>query len=288
MMSENFINKIRSKYSELNNCHKNIADFYLKSDLSVINLSTREVAEKVNCSNASVSRFAKIIGYNGYLDMQNSIQDYFNNRLNPLKALEDSMDLYDVKNNYKNIFDKSIQMDITDLKKIDKYITEKEFDLLVEKIKNADKIYIFGVGVEKPLAEFLLFRLKRFGLNVQALTKGSAELYDDIQLIKNNDLLIAFGFYRYPRELNILFDYTKSKDIPSVFITDDPTSPYKNKVTMHIASPRGPVGVMHSLVVPMAFLNALAIALGTEDIYQENMRRMEEIRDEFNFSDYLK
>ena len=123
---------------------------------------------------------------------------------------------------------------------------------------------------------------------MQALTKGSAELYDDIQLIKNNDLLIAFGFYRYPRELNILFDYTKSKDIPSVFITDDPTSPYKNKVTMHIASPRGPVGVMHSLVVPMAFLNALAIALGTEDIYQENMRRMEEIRDEFNFSDYLK
>lgn len=276
----NFIKRIRNIYQELNKNQKIIADFFLSGDLGVAFLSTREIADKIGCSNASIVRFAQRLGYNGYEEMREEMQNFFQNQMNPHKALKESVETLDGNKDSKVIFNRSVEIDVEALKNINQYIDEEELECALNMIRKAEKIFVFGIGIERSIAEFLSFRLKRFGVDTKLLNRASTEIFNDIFKMNDNSLLFAIGFYRFPEELDIVLKRAKNVNANTILLTDDPVSPYEDRTDLVLASPRGPVGVMHSMVVPMSILNALFIAMGREERFKSALEKLEDMRSE--------
>lgn len=65
-MARSVLSSIRSYYPNLSRLHQKIADYIFAQPQMVSELTISELAKKVGVSTASISRFAKTVGYTNY------------------------------------------------------------------------------------------------------------------------------------------------------------------------------------------------------------------------------
>ena len=65
--------KIKMYYSDMSKAEKRIADWLAANPGEIIPLSIVELAEKCECSEATIVRFAKHLGFSGYQGLKISL-----------------------------------------------------------------------------------------------------------------------------------------------------------------------------------------------------------------------
>lgn len=63
----------RIKESDLTLQQRKIADYFLKNQERIGNMSSLDVAREIGVSDASIIRFSRAIGYEGFTDLKNDI-----------------------------------------------------------------------------------------------------------------------------------------------------------------------------------------------------------------------
>ena len=96
----------------------------------------------------------------------------------------------------------------------------KDVEDAISAIIKARRIYIHAKGAALSMAQLLKFRLTRFGLSLTILPPGSSELFEEMNFITPEDLLILFGFQNIPREARVLLDYREKTDTSAKCVTD--------------------------------------------------------------------
>jgi len=141
----------------------------------------------------------------------------------------------------------------------------EQLERAVEIIEGARRVFLVGQGVSTSLCSFLDFRFRRMQIDTRVLTHSGKELYENFILSSSDDAVVGFGFFRCSKEILRVFDYAKTRSIPSIAVTHSPVSELALRATATIVANRGPVSLLNSLVVPMAILNALVIYLAERD-----------------------
>ena len=67
------ISNIQVLYEEMGSAEKRIADFIINNSQDLLSLSISELAQKCNCGEATVTRFAKRLNLSGYQQLKISI-----------------------------------------------------------------------------------------------------------------------------------------------------------------------------------------------------------------------
>ena len=65
----------RIKNAELTKKQRIIGDYFIKNQERIGNLSAMDIAYEIGVSDASIIRFSKAIGFEGYADLKNRIYD---------------------------------------------------------------------------------------------------------------------------------------------------------------------------------------------------------------------
>ena len=65
-MSSPVLIEIKSRYPQMNEAMRRIADYVISSESDIIYLKASDFAEKSGVSTASVSRFVKLLGYKNF------------------------------------------------------------------------------------------------------------------------------------------------------------------------------------------------------------------------------
>lgn len=277
-----FVDRIREKYDSLSRGQKALADIFLAGNPNIAFLSAAQLAGKIGTSRSSLVRFAQALGYEGYLHLQRDIQQHFKDRLTPSSALHSSIETMKGVNEKGmfSAFKQAIDIDLDALSQLGDEISEQAFEEAVNTITASNRVYVFGLGVAESLLDFLVFRLRRYGLDVHPLRHGGTELYDYLLMLDKEACVVAFGFHRYPKELSITLEHAAKCGTKTVLITDDHSSPYAGVADITLAGQRGPLGIMHSLVVPMAIVNALVLAVGYHEDGKvlEMLERLDDLR----------
>lgn len=160
--SVNTLLHISSMYSSFSKVEKLIADIVLK-DPEKITLSTvLEMAESASVAEASIVRFYRKLGYQGFHEFKLSIAQnlvkspvYSDNEISETDGT--AAILQKITNNNQQILQKT--NDLMNLELIEK---------VVEQLIKANKIYIFGVGSSGITALEAHYLFMRLGLNVEA------------------------------------------------------------------------------------------------------------------------
>jgi len=276
-----FRRRIEKHFPRLTKSEQKIGSFLLSSYDQAVFLSAADIARELDVSEATIVRFARTIGYDSFPQLRRALQHIYRARTTPATRLQHK--LADLKTGEGHILAKVVDMELQYLAEVPHSVSPAEFDHAVKIILKGRRVFVFGIGPARILAELVFLRLTRFGITTLRLNESGRDLLDKLLLLKSDDALLATGFHRVTGELVAVLDRARKVGCKTVLLTDTLRAHFQDKVAVTLAARRGPVSTFHSLIVPMAILNALILAVAMERPAESlgSLKRMEELRAEY-------
>ena len=276
--SADFSQILSEHYGKLTKSEKQIADHLRKNQEESAFLSAGELADHLGLSEATLVRFARSLGFDGYPAMREVLQENFRRRVTHSTRLRSRLnDLREAG----DIFERLVASEIDYLTEALQTLDRKALNAAVELLRTHQRVFVFGLGPSVSLVELLEIRLTRSARHVIPLKTSGREMLEPMLMMNSNDLLIAIGFFNMTPNLQIVLDYANEHKTPVIFVTDTLDLMVGDKADVVLKAQRGPVSAFHSLTVPMTIINTLLLALSSVD--QEkvmtNLDKLDQLRD---------
>ena len=196
-----FIINLKNKYEKLSKQEKKVADFFMSTSKSDIPLYITDVAKISNTSEATIVRFAKKLGFNGYQQLKIAIAQDDNYRpINQNITLGDSA--YD-------IFSKVCDDLYCSLEKTKSTLNPIALQTCCDKILSADKILVIGLGNSAAIAIDAAHKMLKLGLNAVSYTDNHMQT---IAVSHTNEKSIVIGISHSGRSKDIIQALQIAKD----------------------------------------------------------------------------
>jgi DNA-binding MurR/RpiR family transcriptional regulator len=215
MSRETFV-RLQSVYSSLKTAEKKAADFMLKSPEKITENNITEAAGMAGCSEATLVRIAKRLGYGGYPELRSSIIKSGNADI-PYSGITTSNSDADI---IRKVFMASIRAieDSLNMLDVDGYIKA------VEILKKAKKVLWVGSGDALMVALSGCFKFSRIGFDARCMNDFDNQLVQASQL-SNNDVVIAISYSGRTHTVYDVLKEAKSHNAKIIVITNVPVSP---------------------------------------------------------------
>jgi DNA-binding MurR/RpiR family transcriptional regulator len=268
---------ISENYKDLTKSEKQIADYLRTNQDESAFLSAGELASRLSLSEATLVRFARSLGFDSYPAMREVLQDNFRRRVTHSARIRSRLsELREAGDIYERLVASEIDYMTQSLESVNRTALHQA----VELIKARQRIFIFGVGPSISLVDQIRIRLERFGRQIIPLTTAGREFLEPLLSLTENDLLFAIGFFNVPPALQLVLDYAREVRCPIIFLTDTLDSIIGDKADVVLSARRGPVSGFHSHVVPMTIINAILLALASEQsVVMEHLDKLDELRE---------
>lgn len=279
-MNRDILAVIQENIHTFSKGQKKIANFILESYDKAAFMTASRLGKKVGVSESTVVRFAAELGYDGYPDMQKSLQKMIRNRLTSVQRIEVTKD----RLGDQDLLSMVLQSDIEKIRMTLEELDRDSFEKAVDAIVSAKKIYIIGVRSSAALATFLHFYFNLIFENVCLVSANTAsEVFESLLRVGEGDVVVGVSFPRYSSRTVQAMNFARDRGATTVAITDSEASPlapishYTLKARSDMAS------FVDSLVAPLSLVNALLVAVSQRknDDLAHTFHTLEEIWDEY-------
>lgn len=183
--------KLRQDYAYMSKNHQKIADYLLSNMASFVNLTAATIGKNSGTSAASVTRFAKQLGYSGLYELKNDIirtlqtkQSSHNHLLDPIIKADDTTTILTEKIKIlseNSIHDLFYQLDVDILNQA------------ILRVRSASKIYLVGIGASSLAAYDLYHKFNRIN-KTTFFNFESHMMVEFIHHISKDDVLLVFSY----------------------------------------------------------------------------------------------
>lgn len=259
---------------------RKIANFILESYDKAAFMTASRLGKKVGVSESTVVRFASELGYDGYPDMQRSLQKMIRNRLTTVQRIEVAND----RLGGQDLLSMVLQSDIDKIRLTLEELDRTSFDQAVDAIVSARKIYIIGVRSSAAIAAFLHFYCNLIFDNVVLVSANTAsEIFESLLRVGGGDVVIGVSFPRYSSRTVQAMSFARDRGAVTIAITDGEASPLAPICTYSLMARSDMASFVDSLVAPLSLVNALLVAVSwrKNDELARTFRTLEDIWDEY-------
>ncbi len=279
-MEKDVLIKIQDNYQKLSKSQKLIAEYILYHYDKAAFLTAAKLGSTVNVSESTVVRFANVLGFDGFPELQKALQELIKNKLTTVQRIELSDDYH----GNENIFETVLKSDMKDIHDTINELNISDFEETLNMICEAKKIYVIGLRSSTALAEYLGFYLNLIFDNITVVRLGISDIFEQIIKISHDDIIIGIGFPRYSQRTIDALSYAREKNAKIVSITDSlisPLTPFSDKV---LIAKTDMDSFVDSLVAPMSLINALIVSLGmkNKDKMIGVFKNLEEVWDKYD------
>lgn len=248
-----------------------IANYIQKHIQHVLISTEQEIAREVGVSIATVSRFWRVIGFQNLKSFKTAIRHEL--EVSPAGKIK-KVKITDSASNLYLTMEKSIGL----LQETIDHLESDQFKQAISLLRRARRIRVLALGPSKGLGELLVYRMTRFGMDIQLIRNQGNELFEDMIHLKREDLLIIFAFTRLLPEAKVLLSYQREIHYHSLLITDQLIADFTSLATMTLFASRGDANEFHSMIAPTLLVENLVLALGMEN-KQDNIKKLEHLSD---------
>lgn len=280
-MSEDLLKRIEDMMPDFSKSQKLIASFILEHYEKAAYMTALKLGKTVGVSESTVVRFALELGFEGYPQLQRSLQSHIKNRLTAVQRMDVTRSRIGDENPVAGV----LNQDIDKIRRTLESIDMQSFENAVEVINNARRIYIQGAMSSGILANFMNYYLRFVFDNVTLVgSVGTSELYQQMIHIGEGDLLIAMSFPRYAKSTIEACHFAREEGAQIIAITDSESSPLVQYAHTRLYAYSDMVSFVDSLVAPMSLINAIIASVsGANRCRVENtFSRLEQLWDSNN------
>jgi DNA-binding MurR/RpiR family transcriptional regulator len=279
---KDLINRMRKEFQNLSKGQKLIAKYILENYDKAAFMTAAKIGEVVGVSESTVVRFANTLGFPGYPNLQDALQELIKNKLTTVQRI----DMDDYSNKDLGI-KKVLKKDIDNIRQTIDGIEVEVFEKVVEKVLKARKVYIIGLRSSNALAEYLGFYLRVMLDDVQVVSLGISDIFEQLLRIGKDDIVIGISYPRYSKRTLEAVRYAKGQGAKIVAITDSELAPIASISDYTLYAVSNMHSFVDSLVAPMSLINSLIVAIGMEMKTEitEYFKELEGIWEEYNVYD---
>lgn len=280
-MSRDILTVIQDSMHTFSKGQRKIANFILESYDKAAFMTASRLGQKVGVSESTVVRFAFELGYDGYPDMQRSLQKMIRSRLTTVQRIEVTND----RLGDQDLLSMVLQSDIEKIRQTLEELDRDSFYSAVDAIVSARKIYIIGVRSSASIASFLHFYFNLIFDNVVLVSANTAsEIFESLLRVGEGDAVIGISFPRYSSRTVQALSFARDRGATTIAITDSETSPLVPISRYTLMARSDMASFVDSLVAPLSLVNALLVAVSqrkNEDL-SNTFHTLEGIWEEYN------
>ena len=279
-MNQDILTLIQGNMSTFSKGQKRIANFILESYDKAAFMTASRLGKKVGVSESTVVRFAAELGYQGYPDMQKSLQKMIRSRLTSVQRIEVTND----RLGGQDLLSMVLQSDIEKIRLTLEELDRDSFEKAAEAIVSARKIYIMGVRSSAAIATFLTFYFNLIFDNVVEVSANTAsEVFERLLRVGEGDVVIGVSFPRYSSRTVQAMSFARDRGATTIAITDSEASPLAPIGTYLLKARSDMASFVDSLVAPLSLVNALLVAVSQKknDDLANTFQNLERIWEEY-------
>lgn len=211
--------KMKDKASS---AEKKIIQYIIDNPLAISGLSIEQLSDKTETSYATVSRFCKKMGFDGFKDM----------KMNLMEELQQDYSSYSNEYIEHNKTFMQIKQEINDLymkilRDCQSNITAETFDKAAMAIVEAPEIYVVGQGTSSVSAKYAYLKLLQLGLTC-ANDDDVTIMKTKVTHLKQQSVLIAVSSSGRTKPVIDVSSLAQQSGAVVISITDFSTSPLSN------------------------------------------------------------
>jgi DNA-binding MurR/RpiR family transcriptional regulator len=203
--------------------HRTIAEHLLRNPVRGSALSIEDLAAASGVSTATLSRFARALGFPGFPDLRAALADTLQAVLRPVEKLKGSFNRTDGASPLRE----GLQDTLANLRATAEGLEPAALDRVVERLVAARCVYVMGFGLSAHLAGLLTLGLQPFCQQLVNIVEfGGTEIAAGrLMNLGPDDALIAISFPRYATDAVHLTRYAADRGASIAAITDSAASP---------------------------------------------------------------
>jgi DNA-binding MurR/RpiR family transcriptional regulator len=201
---------------------RKLARFILDSEEVVAFASADELAERVGTSAATVVRFARSIGYDGYPALQDAVRSHFPQFRTAAEKMAERVangGLWD------GLKDQVAQVSIDNVRQTIDRARPEEVDRIAEVLCQADRIRIFAGGISSSAAVLAEYAFSMLGFSARAFTDAGIRPVLEFSHLGKHDVVIAISIWRYIRHTVEVARAAHAAGLPCIALTDSAVAP---------------------------------------------------------------
>ena len=261
---------IKIQYDKIGKAERRIADWLLENPGEILPLSIVDLAEKCGCSEATIVRFAKRMGFSGYQGLKISLAQETNSTSVSTNITEsDSME---------EIYDKVCNDIYCSLERTKMALDTEILEAACKKIAQADKVVLFGLGNSASIALDASHKLQRTGCNVYAYSDNHMQVIAASHLTEN-DVAIGISHSGSSKDIVEALKISKEAGATTIAITNAGKSPIQkfSDLTLFTASDETKHNILalNSRIAQLSIINAIYFYL----VYNKSDEAFESIKE---------
>ncbi len=259
--------KIRNNYSKLSPSFRRVADYILEHYRDVAFMTAAKVAKKAGVSESVVVRSAVALGYSGYPEMLRDVQRVVQSELSPKAKLE-KIDREELSPDmsHQELLARVIDQDISNLRYTKEDLANRSIGQAVETLMDARTVYCLGIRGLNNLSSLLAFLLNMAGITTYSIPIGDATMFQELNRIGEEDVLIAFAFHRYTRRTTRALEIANDVGARTITITDSLTSPAAQEAGIALVAQVYTEVFFNSYCSAVSLINSLVMSCAVHDL----------------------
>lgn len=279
-MAADVSQRIRALYSTFSKGQKKIANAVLESYEKCAYMTAARLGQMVGVSESTVVRFANELGFEGYSEFQNAVQELVRIKLTPNQRIEITRQ----RIGRGDIVDKVMESDIAKIRHTMETIDKDAFQRSVDLIVEAKTLYVMGARSSENLANILCYNLSLISDNVRLVSPSStAEIFEQMFSVGESDVIFAFSFPRYSTKMVNAVKFAKQNKARLILLTDSTVCPLAEYADCLLTAESDMASYMDSLVAPLSIINAIVVGITNKSEKKITARfdRLEQLWDEY-------
>jgi len=182
----NALIKIKSLYDSLSRAHRRLADYILQNGDEVPFLSVHELAQVAGVSAASISRFARTIGYQSFKDFKTQLGK------DSLSSFNGIYEAITPKDNDEEVIEKVFLGNIRSLEETLKILHRGDLVRAARMLSKSRRAVFLGIGSSGNIARDAALRFSQLDIQAEAYADSYQILVQALR-VKKNDVVFCIS-----------------------------------------------------------------------------------------------
>jgi len=251
---------LREKMQGMPNKARRVVEYLLSNMREAAFRSIGDVAEELGVSKAQLVRVSRMLGFDGYSQLKDSLQSAMLGQVNPAAMLARVLD------NGQSLPTTILKPEHANLDDTWSQIQPENVSSFCTMIQEAESVYCVGWGISSVVAESLFMRLRTMGIRAILMTRSGMTLQEQARSIREKDIVVVCELPSFVIEVTEAVEIAKRNGARLITITDSPAAPICRfsdlRFFVSAASPMFGSSIIGPLFLVHILTSVLAVNMG--------------------------
>ena len=238
-----------------------LGDYIVNHPRKAVFMTTKELANTCQVSEATVVRFVSQLGYEGYGAFQQALRDFVDRELTMLERTDMAAGTAEGMDRLRRV----VSEEMDNLKQFFETVEMDTLQQVIDCLEKSPAVYIIGSRLSYTFAYYLGWSLTKVRSGVHILKGSDSTAIDWLTISAPESLVVIIATSRYPNELIKLGRMARRLDRTLLVITDSSLCPLTQFAHLALVAPAKNIPFIGSPTTISCIINYLVLELASRD-----------------------